>query len=87
MMHHDSVTEEEKIHLYRSKIFDTNTFALLQLSGPVVEYQPSDWEVVGSNPGWVIPKTVKMAPIASLLSTQHQGFDLGTFREHNMPGM
>ena len=27
--------------------------------GPVVEHSPGVWEVVGSIPGWIIPKTLK----------------------------
>lgn len=48
-----------------------------QLSGLVVEWLSRDWEVVSTIPGPVLPKTVEMVPIGSLLGTQHLGLDLG----------
>ena len=39
--------------------------------GPVVECLPGVQEVMGSIPGWVIPKTLKMVLDASLLSAWH----------------
>ena len=38
---------------------------------PIVETSPGVWEVVGSIPGQVKPKTLKMIIGASLLSAQH----------------
>lgn len=46
-----------------------------QLSGLVLECLFGDWEVEGLIPGRVIPKTIKMVLIASLLGTQYLGFD------------
>ena len=40
-------------------------------AGSVVEHPLRDREVVGSNPGRVIPKALKMVPVATLLGAQH----------------
>ena len=40
-------------------------------SGSVVERPLCDREVVGSIPGWVIPKTLKMVLAALSLGAQH----------------
>ena len=40
-------------------------------SGSVVERRLCDWEVVGSIPGRVIPKTLKMVLAALSLGAQH----------------
>ena len=40
--------------------------------GLLVECSPTSREVFGSSQGRVIPKTLKMVLIASLLSTQHE---------------
>ena len=54
-------------------------------SGPVVERSPGVREIMGSIPGWVIPKTLKMVLGASLLSTRHSGIQrLG---QGNMVGL
>ena len=42
-----------------------------QHSGSVVVRPLSDWEVVGSSPGPVIPKTLKMVLAALSLGAQH----------------
>ena len=39
--------------------------------GLVVQHLPGVWDVVGSIPGWVIPKTLKMVLDTSLLSVWH----------------
>ena len=39
--------------------------------GSVVEHPLRDREVVGSNPGRVIPKALKMVPVATLLGAQY----------------
>lgn len=44
---------------------------------PIVQCPSRDWEFVGSIPGRVIIKTLKMGPTASMLDSQHEGLDLG----------
>ena len=60
--------------IYNSHYFQYllyNNESMTAPSGPVVECAPCVQEVVGSFPGWVIPKTLKMLFKASLLSTLH----------------
>lgn len=39
-------------------------------TGSVAECLLGDWQVVGSTPSWVVPWTVKVVPIVSVLGTQ-----------------
>ena len=46
-------------------------------AGSVVEHPLRDREVVGSNPGRAIPKTLKMVPVATLLGAQYHKASTG----------
>ena len=46
-------------------------------TGSVVEHPLRDREVVGSNPGYAIPKALKMVPVATLLGAQHNKASTG----------
>ena len=43
----------------------------------VAEHPLRDQEVVGSNPGRVIPNALKMVPVATLLGAQHYKVSTG----------
>ena len=48
-----------------------------RLVAQLVEHSLSSWKVVGSFPDWVIPKTLKMGPVAFSLVVQHNGQEQG----------
>ena len=59
-------------YFYYSQIFSNYDYVTTTAPGGlVVERSPSVREVVGSIPGRVIPKTLKMVLDASLLSARH----------------
>lgn len=56
-----------------------NTLVINLNQAPVaqsVEHSLGEWEVVGLNPGWVIPKTLKMVAIVFPLGAQQLGTEI-----------
>ena len=71
---HEKETQVWKVCI--NKVLENN---LTGPAGSVVEHPLRDREVVGSNPGRVIPKALKMVPVATLLGAQHYKESTGFF--------
>ena len=67
-----------KIRSVAPIVVSQSNFECARLGGVVVERPPRVWEVAGWIPGRVIPKTLKMEVMATILGAQGCGVSIRT---------